>query len=367
MNIDFLKGLQKKTTRDGQPPKRRGPKPDSKPATTRRQELNRQAQRTHRERKELYIKNLELEVSRLKDNVSILLCEKDSVAQENEVLKQLLIQNGITLPDAVAHRFGLARDDSSVGANTPGSIDSFGAIGAGNPHAPRHGIGPTHLQGANGTSGYNHPNVSGNGGLQTAPGQGGLPQGADYETIGIDFVLAYVDRILLLQSHIRSSFRVQNRIQDFADMPISSVVTSSLERPCRDHMPYLLKRAQEPDGEICGHAFMVSCPPESHAIQTPDVAYAPTRQELHDQLGTLLEMSRRLDLDGEATPVMAWGMIMDHPRVGEITPRDFELLRDELGAKIRCYGFGAVLEGFEVQDALSSIFATKIESYASFT
>lgn len=31
---------------DGQPPKRRGPKPDSKPALTRRQELNRQAQRS---------------------------------------------------------------------------------------------------------------------------------------------------------------------------------------------------------------------------------------------------------------------------------------------------------------------------------
>lgn len=30
---------------DGQPQKRRGPKPDSKPALTRRQELNRQAQR----------------------------------------------------------------------------------------------------------------------------------------------------------------------------------------------------------------------------------------------------------------------------------------------------------------------------------
>jgi hypothetical protein len=30
---------------DGQAPKRRGPKPDSKPALTRRQELNRQAQR----------------------------------------------------------------------------------------------------------------------------------------------------------------------------------------------------------------------------------------------------------------------------------------------------------------------------------
>lgn len=64
MSLGFLKTLtEKKTTRgmfadaihcstavdrhpvDGQPPKRRGPKPDSKPALTRRQELNRQAQR----------------------------------------------------------------------------------------------------------------------------------------------------------------------------------------------------------------------------------------------------------------------------------------------------------------------------------
>lgn len=64
MSLGFLKTLtEKKTTRgwsalseammhvadpaivDGQPPKKRGPKPDSKPALTRRQELNRQAQR----------------------------------------------------------------------------------------------------------------------------------------------------------------------------------------------------------------------------------------------------------------------------------------------------------------------------------
>lgn len=46
LNLGFLKTLtEKRTTRDGQPPKRRGPKPDSKPALTRRQELNRQAQR----------------------------------------------------------------------------------------------------------------------------------------------------------------------------------------------------------------------------------------------------------------------------------------------------------------------------------
>lgn len=65
LGVDFIKnfGSERKTTRgstpatyniifqvltipDGQPAKRRGPKPDSKPALTRRQELNRQAQRS---------------------------------------------------------------------------------------------------------------------------------------------------------------------------------------------------------------------------------------------------------------------------------------------------------------------------------
>lgn len=46
LNYNLIKNLaDKRVTRDGQPAKRRGPKPDSKPALTRRQELNRQAQR----------------------------------------------------------------------------------------------------------------------------------------------------------------------------------------------------------------------------------------------------------------------------------------------------------------------------------
>jgi len=46
LDPDFYKSLtDKRTTRDGNPPKKRGPKPNSKPALTRRQELNRQAQR----------------------------------------------------------------------------------------------------------------------------------------------------------------------------------------------------------------------------------------------------------------------------------------------------------------------------------
>ncbi|KFX87089.1 hypothetical protein V490_08555, partial [Pseudogymnoascus sp. VKM F-3557] len=96
MSLGFLKTLtEKKSTLDGQPSKRRGPKPDSKPALTRRQELNRQAQRTHRERKELYIKALEQEVLRLKQNFSTVARSKDALAEENRQLRNLLAAHGI--------------------------------------------------------------------------------------------------------------------------------------------------------------------------------------------------------------------------------------------------------------------------------
>ncbi|KAI9847173.1 MAG: hypothetical protein M1837_003036 [Sclerophora amabilis] len=128
-----------------------------------------------------------------------------------------------------------------------------------------------------------------------------------------------------------------------------------------------MSRAHDSEGDVSGHAFMVSCPPESHIIEHRDAPFDPNPAEMQQQLGTLLETSRLLDLDGEITPVMAWGMITDHPRVKEITTRDYDVLKEDLKTKVRCYGFGAVLEDFEVRDALSSVFATKLESYRAFT
>ena len=55
-------------------------------------------------------------------------------------------------------------------------------------------------------------------------------------------------------------------------------------------------------------------------------------------LTTLLDLSKRLDLDGEITPVMAWGMILGHPRLTELTHKDFEKITEDLKGKVRCYG-----------------------------
>lgn len=132
----------------------------------------------------------------------------------------------------------------------------------------------------------------------------------------------------------------------------ANVVIHSLEKPCMAHLPFLLDRASEPAGEPCGHALMATCPPAQFQKLTPDRPFgesqspdgaesAPSQATWNiskADLSTLLDLSQRLDLDGEITPVMAWGMIMSHPRFASLTEADLRLIADELRRKVRCYG-----------------------------
>ncbi|KAH0538852.1 hypothetical protein FGG08_004569 [Glutinoglossum americanum] len=302
-------GESSRTRSDGQEPKRRGPKPDSKPALTRRQELNRQAQRTHRERKELYIKALEQEVMRLRESFSTANRDKETYAEENRKLKELLRLHGISWP---SNTFGGSDSNQYVASDFPGSAsDRSGSYGM-----VSQGVSP----------------LSGPASTYTPTGAtAGQQPAMDYDSIGIDFVL--------------TALTAPNR----------------LERPCMDHMQMLILRSNEEECEISGHALMASCPPESHITNHPQVQWTTEDASNTPSLASLLDLSKRLHLDGEITPVMAWGLILGHPRFAELNDGDFEALKEELKGKIRCYGFGAVLEEFEVRDALNSVFATKQE------
>lgn len=114
-----------------------------------------------------------------------------------------------------------------------------------------------------------------------------------------------------------------------------------------DHMQFLVERASEPEGEPCGHALMATCPPEPYPENNPDMPFGhgignsssgKTWDLSKGALGNLLDLSKRIDLDGEITPVMAWGMVLGHPRFSELTIPDFKGLTDDLKNKVRCYG-----------------------------
>lgn len=139
-----------------------------------------------------------------------------------------------------------------------------------------------------------------------------------------------------------------------------------------NHMPWMLERGAETGHEACGHALMASCPPEPFTDLTPDIPFGYSNVRTRDgnsnnhnnhnnhnnesgpgsatevgqrtwelskaDLATLLDLSKRLNLDGEITPVMAWGMVLAHPRLGELRVEDFARLTEELKGKVRCYG-----------------------------
>ncbi|OAG16095.1 hypothetical protein CC77DRAFT_945447 [Alternaria alternata] len=315
----FFKSLtDKKTTRDGQPPKRRGPKPDSKPALTRRQELNRQAQRTHRERKELYIKALEQEVIRLKDTFAATSRERDAFAQENRRLRELLMAHGISFDTSSPANNGMGRVDSSAYGSSTGSVSGYGPGSA--------------------STGYTSPPT---GGSVSHDGMSGQP--------------------LTLQQQAQQSHHQQQHGLDYDQIGIDFVLT--LERPCMDHMQFLMVRAHDADENISGHALMATAPPDAHIANCPEEKYPHQMPDVKmPDLMKLLDLSNRLPLDGEITPIMAWAKILQDENIRDLSKQDIELMKTELLAKVRCYGFGAVLEEFEVSDALMTVLAGKFSN-----
>ena len=116
------------------------------------------------------------------------------------------------------------------------------------------------------------------------------------------------------------------------------------------HMQFLLERSDAGE-DCCGHALMASCPPDvkveeavrfGHDMRMVPDAGKEVGQKTWDMtpanLAVLLDLSMKINLDGELTPVMAWGRLLAHPRLVELGRGDIDKVKDELLCKIRCYG-----------------------------
>lgn len=110
-----------------------------------------------------------------------------------------------------------------------------------------------------------------------------------------------------------------------------------------DHMNMLCVQSQQSEGdEISGHALMVSCPTINHVnhlIERPDIPYRDHALEMKaSDLLKLLDLSNRLPLTDEITPIMAWAMILRHEYQRYLTKEDIESIKQVLQSKVRCYG-----------------------------
>jgi hypothetical protein len=106
-----------------------------------------------------------------------------------------------------------------------------------------------------------------------------------------------------------------------------------------DHMQFLMVRAHDAEETISGHALMATAPPDSHIAKCPDEKYPHQMPDITmPDLMKLLDLSNRLPLDGEITPIMAWAKIIQDQSFQELTKDEIEVMKTELLAKVRCYG-----------------------------
>lgn len=139
----------------------------------------------------------------------------------------------------------------------------------------------------------------------------------------------------------------------------------TLEAPCRDHTEYLCREAHkdvEKESFFSGHALMASCPPPSHIESVPEGN--PYPHQTYDlptpDLEKLLNLSKQLITDGQITPIMILQSLKNHNQYHSLTKEDVKTIIDTLNAKVRCYGFGAVVEDFELRDCLQGVLGTKM-------
>ncbi|RHZ60471.1 protein flbB [Aspergillus thermomutatus] len=393
MSANFFQffGGQKKVTRDGQPAKRRGPKPDSKPALTRRQELNRQAQRTHRERKEQYIRSLETEVSRLREaftqemsaaNLAVVQHREmlQAVNEENAVLKELLAANGVQFEAELERR----RAERSAGRgfkSSPLASSSVASQETGIPPASNRNTYTTPPTTVSTASSDLSPLANGMERVEISPTHEitppphvhmpttscDIPANLDLSAIARNQEpVQALGGIFEVDPQLQIDFILTYAIRAYMSRTINAN-KRRLESPCREHTDYLCRRsvteADDEDMPFSGHALMATCPPPSYiANTTPEQAYPHKTYDLpHANLTTLLNLSRQLVTEGQITPIMALQCLKNHELYRTLTKDDVKIIIETLNTKVRCYGFGAVVEDFELMDCLSSVLGSKVD------
>jgi hypothetical protein len=104
------------------------------------------------------------------------------------------------------------------------------------------------------------------------------------------------------------------------------------------HIPILMDRAAKLEGDFFGHAMMASCPPNWAVPVTAAGDLGRRWNVANVSLANLMDLSSRLGLEGEVTPVRAFGMVLAHPKAAAFEAPDLAALTEELGRKVKCYG-----------------------------
>ncbi|KAK5462908.1 hypothetical protein LTS15_002620 [Exophiala xenobiotica] len=138
----------------------------------------------------------------------------------------------------------------------------------------------------------------------------------------------------------------------------------ALEHVCLEH-----HAVHSVDMEGTGHEMMLMSPIMRYS--PPLVQTTQAGSGLPDgtkwsvpaaELEKLLECADRLSLGGEMTPVEAWQRIRLHPNFGDLTREGLEDIKASLVPEVKCYGFGAVIDGAYFDAVVMQILGPSQES-----
>lgn len=316
------------------------PEDASKPqqnAYLKRREQVRKAQRTHRERKEAYIKSLESEVLQLRTNEAKILQETKTLYTEIEKLKNIILQHGIELPPLNDNSALQPLVESTSSANSVISI-----------RTNSYQMQQLHVQNTSSdsdqqaedfilsdSSGGDPPGRRGFGFFRkresNASGAGNIGNSLSTSTT------SNTDA-----SGLSSSARNLVNISELNVTDVGTEFVLTLESPCLPHTQGDPKEPSAPSGHALTASaqllFQAPSAPISHlhthvTWETPNLG-----------LERLLELSSNLNLGDEVTPVQAWNYIRQHPSFAGMEVGRLRKLTSRLMKEVKCYGFGAVIE-----------------------
>ncbi|KAF2177238.1 hypothetical protein K469DRAFT_697436 [Zopfia rhizophila CBS 207.26] len=333
------------------------PKDRDNAAYQKRREQVRRAQRTHRDRKEAYIKSLENEVLQLRTNESKILQETRSLYAEIGRLKALLDQHGIPHGLPQGHPLQALPSQPSDSSSHP-SVSSISILP--NPHhkqqlhvrdsrRPLQGAREFYLSESDGS-----PPAGPSKGLRRklsffrGRGHSGSESNEDSSTSGQAPSTADVSA----QPSVSPS-NLGLRDMDQTNIGMEFVLT--LEAPCLHH-------TQGNPGEHhapTGHALTASAPLLFQSPSQPVNTTSPKTSEwTASNLGLekLLSLSSNFELEDELTPVQAWHQIRSHPDFESIEVSNLRRLTEDMLKHIKCYGFGAVIDTETFENLVRNFF-----------
>ena len=286
-----------------------------------RLEMNHVAEtiRTHRERKDFYMKNLEAEVVTLR--------EKDAAHDQIVIglkrkiidLNQILIANGIPIPPGLVH---IESPQASIAVQIQ-------ADGVPNLRATMPTLTTTQSQS------WSQSDT--------------MPSTTASNTDMSDLAGIYDQMKFGSGSQVppqpTQTATTAQRIGHQHDLDAAQIAVDfvlDLERPCLSH-----HGAEVHNGEFSGHKLMVQTPIMAHS-NTPRPIFnlkpgdaIPTNASWTVpalEVERLLNLSSRLSLEGEITPIEAWQKIKQHPGFATLNRDRLEQLKLVLLPEVQCYG-----------------------------